>query len=209
MTYVISLAIGAAIAGYLALAYRRRLFPFKPKVIGVIRDNRQQAIIDRLKVKTEICEAPGFPQVWSAGVLSQDVQDGIEDAFKERQAAARAKGWVSKLNAVEYTMYVFPSVRDTDLDGNYSPAFQVFLPPGSPYIGSEYDKGGWIYAAEQCLTDGNNNLTNQFVIAANNSRAYTARVTSYGLDHLFLWHNDRAEYERTKDHSQGGGHPLW
>lgn len=205
MTYVISLAIVAAILGYLVLAYKQRLFPFKPKVIGVIRDNRQQAVIDTLREKTII----GGAVILSQAPLSGDVQNGIVDAFIERKDAALAKGWRAGLSPQNYTIYVFPSVRDTDLDGNYSPVFQVFLPPGSPYVGSEYDKGGWIYAAEQCLTDGNGNLTNQFVIAANNSRAYTARATSYGLDHLFLWHNDRAEYERTKDHSQGGGHPLW
>lgn len=198
---------GVAFVGYILFAARFKRWPFGAKVIGTIRPTYgQQAIIAKLTHQTV---RPDFPIVFSELPLTVEVIDGITDAFAERIIAAHLKSWTKGLDPERYTLYVFPSVRDVDLDGNYSPVFQVFLPPGSPYIGSEYDHGGWIYAAEQCLTDGNGNLTNQFVIAANNSRAYTARATSYGLDHLFLWHNDRAEYERTKDHSHGGQHPLW
>lgn len=202
MEFVFAIIL-AAVIGYVILAWKMKLFPFKGKVIGTVKDGRQQAIIDSL---TEYTYIP--PKVYSRSPLSIDIKNGIADAFDERITTAKSKGWTKGLNPVDYTIYVFPSVRDLDADGNYSPVFQVFLPKGDPYNGSEYDHGGWIYAAEQVLTEGDQ-LTDTFIIAANNSREYTQRVVSYALDHLFAYKNDRELYERTKNHANGGQHPLW
>jgi hypothetical protein len=199
-------------AGYFALAWWRKLWPFKvsqkPKTTS-----RQDAIIETLVHETPAVDGQ-FPNVFSQAPLSAEVKQGIIDAFAERIGRARDLfGWTIGLNPAIYTIYVFPSVRDHSPDGTYSPVFQVFIDAGSWYDGSIYDQepnspGGWIFAAEQVLTRGSE-LTNAFVIAMNDSREYTQRAVSYGLDHLFAWHNDRIVYERTKDHSEGGGHPLW
>lgn len=204
-------ALGCVAAGiYLATAAMKRWWPFtgtqtKPA-------SRQDAIIETLIFETPA--VPGsFPNVFSQAPLASDLRQGIIDAFAERTATARARGWTRGFDPSQYTIYVFPSVRDHDSNGTYSPSFQVFIDAGSWYDGSIYDQepdspGGWIFAAEQVFTRGDE-LTNAFVIAMNDSRAYTEVATANALDHLFAWHNDRALYERTKDHSQGGGHPLW
>lgn len=178
----------------------------KGKIVGVIKPkDRQQAIIDSLTAATVVDGA----MVLSRMALSEDVKQGIKDAFFERTEKAKMLGWTKGFNPADYTIYVFPSVRDIDLDGNYSPVFQVFLLPSDSYIGSVYDHGGWIYAAEQIIMNGIA-PTNKFIITANNSREYTQNAVANGLDHLLAYKNDRALYERTKDHSDGvSRHPLW
>jgi len=202
MEIIIGTIVVLALA-YVLIAAKMKLWPWASKVIGSVKGS-EQAIIDTLRMMT-IVEGT---TVFSRTALPEEVKQGIIAAFDERVTKARTKGWYGGFNA-KYRIYVYPSVRDTDPNGNYSPCFQVFLPPGDPYIGSEYDKGGYILAAERVLTDGNGNPENIFIIAENTSKAYTERVVSYALDHLFAWHNDKDLYYATVDHSKGGGHPLW
>jgi hypothetical protein len=35
-----------------------------------------------------------------------------------------------------------------------------------------------------------------------------SNVVRYEGEHLVLYHNDRARYAATADHSRGGGHPI-
>jgi hypothetical protein len=211
MGYVWGAAL-IAVAIYIIFAWKQDRWPFGSSWATASPNSRQDAIIETLKYETR--PVPGvFPHVRSQAPLSNEVRQGIIDAFVERTAKARVLGWKDGFDPAEYTILVFPSVRDHNPDGTYSPVFQVFIDAGSWYDGSEYDQdpaspGGYIFAAEQVLTRGSE-LTNTFVIAASDDGAYTQRVVSYALDHLFAAKNDRALYEATKDHSKSGGHPLW
>jgi hypothetical protein len=33
-------------------------------------------------------------------------------------------------------------------------------------------------------------------------------IVRFEGEHIILYYNDRSLYEKTKDHSQGGGHPI-
>lgn len=178
----------------------------------------QQAIIDSLTVQTPP-KRDAFPFVLSQVPIHENVRQGIIDGFADVTARAKAKGWLNGFDPSQYTVMLFPSVRDHDADGTYSPVFQVFFKKGTAYDNSIYDQvpnapGGWIFAAEQVLTTANQQTlkyepTNVFMIAMNDQRDYTARVVSYGLEHILSWKNDPAFYEATKDHSGGGVHPLF
>lgn len=182
-----------------ALGISIYLLSRKPHMV----DDREQAIIDSLTYVEEI----GGITVKSRDHLPFDVVQGILQGFTETFAKARALGYTEGQSFTDYTVLVFPSVRNYDDNGTYSPVFQVFLNPKDPYIGSVYDHGGWIYAAERVLTR-NGVPTGTFIIADNTSREYTARAVTYGLEHLLLFKNDRSRYEATKTHLTGG-HPLF
>lgn len=205
---IVLIIIAALAVGYILYAARAKKWPFASEsTVGT--KSRQQAIIETLKHKFEVHGAVVFSQA----PLPNAVTDGIANAFFERIAAARVKGWQNGLDPHNYTIFVFPSVRDHDADGTYSPCFPVFIDAGDPYDNSIYDQepnspGGYIFAAEQVLMTGQI-PQNKFIIAMNDKRDYSARVTSYALDHLFAWHNDRDLYNRTADHSRGSQHPLW
>jgi hypothetical protein len=48
-----------------------------------------------------------------------------------------------------------------------------------------------------------------FIIAEHErDLARVSNVVRYEGEHLVLYYNDRALYERTRDHSRGGGHPI-
>lgn len=202
-------ASAAGFLVYLLIARWQALWPFNGGSFAT--GSREKAIIDTLVHRTPATDR--LPTIYSQSPLSAEVLQGVADAFIEREATARARGWRNGFTPSDYTMYVFPSVRDHDADGNYSPVFQVFFEAGSWYDGSIYDKepnspGGWTYAAERVFTNVEA-LTDTFVIAQNDRRDYTQRAVSYALDHLLAYKNDPDLYERTKDHSSGGGHPLW
>jgi hypothetical protein len=149
--------------------------------------------------------------VWtlSAEPVAQDIQEAIDAEFANMFAIAARHGWTNKIATSDYTVLVFPSVRDINLDGVYAPVFKVFFQPNDSYDESIYDQipgvpGGWTYAAEWVM----DLEAGRFVIPKNNSPEYTRTCIHNGLDHLLLYHNDRTQYEATKDHSQGGGHPI-
>lgn len=195
-TFLIILGIIAG--GYLIYAYLNEVFPFAKKTVAAI-DNREQAIITTLTHVTPPV-ANLFPKVLSRAELSPEVKQGVIDAFSERIIAAVRRGWASGLEPASYTLYIFPAVEPG--------VFKVFLPPGDPYIGSQFDKGGWMLSAEKVITKGET-LLDEFIIAASDSRTDTANYVSYALDHLFAYKNDRDLYEKTKFHSEGVVHPLW
>jgi hypothetical protein len=176
---------------------------------------QMQSIINTLT--DDRAAVPGeMPRILARpGKITDEVLAGIREGFRERIAKARdVMGWTYDLDPAQYTVMIFPSVRDYDLDGVYSPVFQTFFNAGNSYDESQYDQepgkpGGWTYAAEQVLVNGSQ-LLNIFIIAENNTAEYSARVTSYALDHLFPYHNDFDLYSATADHSQGNNpHPLW
>lgn len=167
---------------------------------------RMQEIIDSLVVQTI---TPHNVFVLSRNPLSEERQAAIDAAFDRMVTNASRIGYTNFLDPANYTIMVFPSVRDYNAEGVYCPSFQVFIEPGSSYDDSQYDQepdkeGGWIYAAEQ-VVDLDRGI---FIIADAEQAGYTTDSVYNGLDHIVLWHNDRPRYDATWDHSQGGGHPI-
>ena len=133
----------------------------------------------------------------SAAMLDA-VDKGLADLF----AVARKNGYYRGLNFSNYTVFIATPDRMKDADGRYSPDIAV---GAAQYAGTEYDKGGYIYAAGMVIS----NSPMAFVIAEHNADASrVSDLVRYEGEHLVLYQNDRRRYEATKDHSRGGGHPI-
>ena len=126
------------------------------------------------------------------------VDDGLTDLF----AVARKHGYRNQLDYSDYVIFIARPDRTRDSTGAYSPDV-AYVAPG--YAGSIYDQGGYIYAAGMTFSFAPNAL-----IVAEHDRDFQrmANVVRYEGEHLVLYYNDRALYERTKDHSRGGSHPI-
>jgi len=133
----------------------------------------------------------------SAAMLAA-IDKGLTDLF----AVARKNGYSRKLNYADYTVFIGKPDRIKDGSGKYSPDIAV---GAAQYAGTQYDKGGYIYASGMVLAQN----PPTFVIAEHTADfPRVSDVVRYEGEHLVLYHNDRRRYEATKDHSQGGGHPI-
>jgi len=133
----------------------------------------------------------------SAAMLTA-IDRGLTDLF----AVARKNGYTRRLTYPEYTVYIANADRTKDSAGTYSPDIAV---GAAQYAGTEYDKGGYIYAAGMVI--GFNPMS--FVIAEHTQNLNrVSDVVRYEGEHLVLYYNDRRRYAETADHSRGGGHPI-
>lgn len=126
------------------------------------------------------------------------IDDGLADLF----AVARKNNYNRRLSYAEYTVFIARPDRTKNADGNYSPDFAI---GAAQYAGTEYDKGGYIYAAGMVSS-----FNPMSFIIAEHARDFNrvAEVVRYEGEHLVLYHNDHRRFEETRDHSQGGGHPI-
>ena len=133
----------------------------------------------------------------SAAMLAA-IDRGLSDLF----AAARRNGYTRRLNFADYTVFIARADRTKDRNGSYSPDIAI---GAAQYAGTDYDQGGYVFAAGMVLA--NNPLS--FVIAEHSRNLNrVSEAVRYEGEHLVLFHNDRARYAQTADHSRGGGHPI-
>ena len=133
----------------------------------------------------------------SAAMLTA-IDKGLTDLF----VVARKNGYSRRLTYPDYTIYIANADRTKDSAGNYSPGIAV---GAAQYAGTEYDKGGYIYAAGMVI--GFNPMA--FLIADHTQKLnLVSDIVRYEGEHLVLYHNDRRRYSETADHSKGGGHPI-
>lgn len=126
------------------------------------------------------------------------IDQGLTDLF----AISRKNLYSRRLNYRDYTIYIAKADRQRDSSGNYSPDIAV---GAAQYAGTDYDQGGYIFAAGMVIW----NSPSAFVIAEHErDLKRVSDIVRYEGEHLVLYHNDRRRYEATKDHSQGGGHPI-
>ncbi len=106
------------------------------------------------------------------------------------------------MNYSDYTIFIARADRTKNRDGIYSPDIAV---APAQYAGSIYDQGGFIYAAGMVLE-----FNPCVFVIAEHDREFrrVADVVRYEGEHLVLYYNDRALFEKTADHSRGGGHPI-
>lgn len=145
---------------------------------------------------------PRGARVYAVNQPNARTLSAIDDGLRNLFAVARKNGYSRKLNYSDYTIFIARADRTRDSAGNYSPGIAV---GAAQYAGTEYDKGGYIYAAGMIL--GFNPAA--FVIAehAGNLQGVMDIVRFEG-EHIVLYHNDRRLYNQTADHSRGGGHPI-
>lgn len=133
----------------------------------------------------------------SASML-RAIDSGLTDLF----AVARKNRYTKKLKYSDYTIFIARADRTKDADGNYSPDIAV---GAAQYAGTEYDKGGYIYAAGMVL-----DAPGMAFVIAEHTKDFSrvSRVVRYEGEHLVLYQNDRRRFNATLDHSKGGGHPI-
>ena len=133
----------------------------------------------------------------SAAVLNA-IDKGLTDLF----AVAKKNKYSTRLNYSDYSVFIAKADRTKDSSGKYSPDIAV---PAGQYAGSDYDQGGFIYAAGMVIAY----TPCAFLIAEHTKDLNrVSHVVRYEGEHLVLYHNDRKRYNETADHSKGGGHPI-
>jgi hypothetical protein len=133
---------------------------------------------------------------------TQAMMNAIDQGFTDLFTVARKNGYRRGLSYSSYTVFIADPDRTKDGSGNYSADIAV---GAAQYAGTEYDKGGYIYAGGMVIA--RNPMA--FVIAEH-TRDFkrVSDMVRYEGEHLVLYQNDRRRYEQTKDHSKGGGHPI-
>ena len=130
--------------------------------------------------------------------LLKAIDSGLADLF----SVAQRHGYRNRMRFDDYTIFIGRADRMKDSKGQYSPDIAV---PAQQYAGSDYDQGGFIYAAGMVLAFN----PCAFVIAEHDRDLWrVSNVVRFEGEHLILYYNDRALYEKTADHSRGGGHPI-
>jgi hypothetical protein len=140
--------------------------------------------------------------VYAVRQPSRQMLNAIDKGLSELFAVARKNRYTRRLNYSEYSIYIANADRTKDANGKYSPDFAI---PADQYAGTDFDQGGFIYAAGMVLA-----YSPMAFIVAEHTRDLDrlANVVRYEGEHLVLFHNDRRRYEATKDHSRGGAHPI-
>jgi hypothetical protein len=159
----------------------------------------EQVTGDKFTVATS---TPRGVTVFAVTAPSRDALAAIDQGFSDLFAVAQRHGYRNRLDFRAYTVFIARADRTKDSAGQYSPDIAV---PAGQYAGGYYDQGGYIYAAGMVLAFN----PCAFVIAEH-QRDFTriANVVRYEGEHLVLYYNDRPLYEKTADHSKGGGHPI-
>jgi hypothetical protein len=131
-----------------------------------------------------------------------DVLSAIDNGLTELFNIASRHGYRNRLDYSNYTIFIARADRTKDSGGAYSPDIAI---GAAQYAGSVYDQGGYVYAAGMVMAYN----PCAFIIAEHDRDLQRiSNVVRYEGEHLILYHNDRALYERTRDHSRGGGHPI-
>lgn len=126
----------------------------------------------------------------------------IDDGLTQLFTIARKHKYSKRLNYSDYTIFIAKADRTKDSTKQYSPDIAV---SAAQYAGSIYDQGGYIYAAGMVVAFN----PCAFIIAEHTKDFQrVSNVVSYEGEHIVLYHNDRQLYNKTADHSKGGGHPI-
>jgi hypothetical protein len=154
---------------------------------------------DRFTVSTN---TPRGVRVFALRQPRAELLRAIDSGFANLFAVARRHGYRTQLNYNSYTVFIARADRTKDSGGSYSPDIAV---ASGQYAGSVYDQGGFVYAAGIVLAFS----PSAFLIAEHEKNVErVSDVVRFEGEHIVLYHNDRALYEKTKDHSRGGGHPI-
>ena len=159
----------------------------------------EQVTGDKFPVVTS---TPHGVTVFAVTTPSKDVLAAIDQGFNDLFAVARRHGYQNRLSFSNYTVFIARPDRTKDSAGQYSPDIAV---PAGQYAGGYYDQGGYIYAAGMVLA-----FNPSAFVFAEHERDFSriSNVVRYEGEHIILYYNDRALYEKTADHSKGGGHPI-
>jgi hypothetical protein len=145
---------------------------------------------------------PKGAKIYAVKKPNKQTLSAIDRGLTELFAVARKNKYSRNLNYSDYSIFIAKADRLKDGSGQYSPDIAV---GAAQYAGTDYDQGGFIYAAGMVIAYS----PNAFLIAEH-TKNYdrVSDVVRYEGEHLVLYHNDRRRYNETADHSKGGGHPI-
>ena len=153
-------------------------------------------------VFTITTETPKGARVYAIRQPSLKMLNAIDKGLADLFALAQKNRYRKRLNYSDYTIFIAKADRTADGNKSYSPDIAVGT---AQYAGSVYDQGGFIYAAGMVLAYN----PCAFVFAEHTKNfERVSDVVRFEGEHLVLYHNDRRLYNKTADHSQGGGHPI-
>lgn len=166
---------------------------------GRVRRIAENVSGDKFEYSTR---TPRGALVWAVSRPRAEALRAIDDGLAQLFAAARKNGYRARTGFSDYAIFIARPDRTQDRNGAYSPDIAV---AAQQYAGGVYDQGGYVYAAgmvislEPCA----------FVIAEHNRNwSRVSDAVRFEGEHLVLYHNDRARFQATLDHSRGGGHPI-
>jgi hypothetical protein len=177
-----------------------------------IQNSDAQSRVDRILINeaTRITKddfpvfitTPSGARVYAVKQPNAKMLDAIDTGLTDLFALARKNNYKKRLNYSDYTIFIAKADRTQNFNKQYSPDVAV---PANQYAGTDYDYGGFIYAAGMVMA-----YNPCAFIIAEHTKDYqrVSNVVSYEGEHLVLYHNDRKRYNETADHSQGGGHPI-
>ena len=175
-------------------------------VFTTVNGQNRQVMAEAQRVTGDVftvaAVTPKGANIYAVRQPSAAMMNAIDKGLTDLFAVARKNGYSRRLNYPDYTIFIANADRQKDASGKYSPDIAV---GAAQYAGTEYDKGGYIYAAGMVIA----NDPMSFVIAEHRSDlSRVSDVVRFEGEHLVLYHNDRRRYDATMDHSRGGGHPI-
>ncbi|MBA3601784.1 MAG: hypothetical protein H0W45_11250 [Acidobacteria bacterium] len=154
---------------------------------------------DNFTVSTQ---TPKGARVYSVNQPNSKMLYAIDKGLADLFAIAQKNKYQKRLNYSDYMIFIAKADRTKDINNNYSPDIAV---GAAQYKDSIYDQGGFVYAAGMVLAFN----PCAFVFAEHTKDFQrVSDVVRFEGEHLVLYHNDRKLYNKTADHSQGGGHPI-
>ncbi len=147
-------------------------------------------------------QTPKGARIYAVRQPNSKMLNAIDKGLTELFDIAEKNGYQKRLNYSDYTIFIAKADRTTNSDKNYSPDIAV---GAAQYAGSVYDQGGFVYAAGMVLS-----YNPCAFVFAEHTKDFdrVSNVVRYEGEHIVLYHNDRKLYNKTADHSQGGGHPI-
>lgn len=146
--------------------------------------------------------SPKGVNIYSVSKPSAAMIAAIDQGFTNLFAIARKHRYGNRTSYSDYTVFIGKPDRNKNAAGQYSPDIAI---GAAQYAGTEYDKGGYVYAAGMVVA-----FSPSAFLIAEHTRDFNrvSEVVRYEGEHIVLYHNDRRKYQETADHSKGGGHPI-
>jgi len=165
----------------------------------MLLDEAERITKDVFTISTE---TPKGARVYAVRQPSLKMLNAIDKGLADLFSTAQKNRYRKRLSYADYTIFIAKADRTQDGNKSYSPDIAV---GAAQYAGSVYDQGGFIYAAGMVLAYN----PCAFVFAEHTKNfERVSDVVRFEGEHLVLYHNDRRLFNKTADHSQGGGHPI-
>jgi hypothetical protein len=147
-------------------------------------------------------QTPKGARVLAVNKPSSKILNSIDAGLSDLFTVALRNNYSKRLNYSDYTIFIAKADRTINRDNQYSPDIAI---GAAQYAGSVYDQGGFVYAAGMVLA-----YNPCAFVMAEHSKDFqrVSEVVRFEGEHLVLYHNHRKLYNKTADHSQGGGHPI-